>query len=104
MLLDLVPTRAGARLELAVSGELDLYTAPRLEEAVVVETSTGATEVVLELSGVTFVDSSGLSAIIKLHQRLEAEGASLALRTPSSFVVRLLDLTGVSGALTVLEE
>lgn len=104
MLLDLGATRDGSRLDLAVAGELDLYTAPRLEEAVAVETSTGASEVVLELSGVTFVDSSGLSAIITLHQQLTASGATLALRNPSAFVVRLLDLTGVAGALTVVTD
>jgi anti-anti-sigma factor len=80
-------------------GEIDAGSATtlqrRLDEAG--ELTTGA--VVLDMSGVTFIDSTGLSVVIRAHQGMGEDGRSLLLRHISAPVRRLLEITGVGPAL-----
>ena len=64
---------AGAGVVVAVAGDIDLATAPRMVEAVDAELGRGH-DVQLDLSGVTFLDSTGIHALA----RLVSEGASAA--------------------------
>jgi anti-sigma B factor antagonist len=84
-------------------GVLDLYTAPRLREAMV-EVLAGRNEpfvVTLDVSGLDFVDSSGLGVLIAVLKRLRHIGGNLVLRAPSRSLGRLLDLTGLDKVFTV---
>src|SRR5262245_60169962 len=77
-------------------GEVDLLTATELEQAIALALATpGATGVVVDLAGVTFLDSSGISALLK-GRRL-AEGATKTYRVGAAhgFVLQILELTGV---------
>lgn len=94
--LTITPTAVG----LAVVGEIDAHTAPSLAAAVA-ERELGSLEI--DLSGVEFVDSSGLRALIEAHQQLEANGGSLTLARPSAVVKRLFDISGVGEYLNVTE-
>src|SRR5262245_44088472 len=94
--LAITPTENG----FAVAGEIDAHTAPEISEAIA-QASGGALEI--DLSGVEFVDSSGLRALIEAHQRLEANGGSLKLVRPSAVVSRLFDISGVGEYLNVSE-
>jgi anti-sigma B factor antagonist len=80
----------------ALVGEIDANTAGRLTQAF-----DGPGDLVLDLSGVEFVDSSGLRVLIELHQNRSQAGGSLVLRTPSPAVRRLLEVSGVADYLTV---
>lgn len=82
---------------LRASGEIDAHTAPSLATAI---DSAGPT-VKLDLSGVEFVDSSGLRVLIDAHQRLNEQGGSLTILSPSAAVSRLFEISGVSDYLTV---
>ena len=84
----------------AVVGEIDAHTAPEISEAVARATSSALE---IDLSGVDFVDSSGLRALIEAHQRFEANGGSLTLVRPSAVVSRLFDISGVGDYLNVSE-
>ncbi len=85
---------------LTVSGELDLATAPSLMAAVTELASAGGPPAVIDLSHVTFCDSSGLGALIAARQLLPAEN-SLVLRQPSASVRKLLALTGMTRMFTI---
>jgi anti-sigma B factor antagonist len=87
--------RDGARGVITIKGELDAYTAPAVEEQITKLTDAQVTTVVLDLSETSFLDSSGLRAILTAHRRLEGEGG-LLLRAPSEPVVRLLEITGLT--------
>lgn len=78
---------------LAMSGDLDLLAAPELYQrgAHAVE---GRHNLILDLSGVTFCDSSGFNALIRLRRRAEEAGGRLLLAAPPEQVVRLLALSG----------
>ena len=82
---------------LAVSGELDPATAPRLEQAIAVAVAIeGAAKVVVDLSGVAFIDSSGLSALVTGSARGEEAGVRVVVTNPSGQCERLLVATNLT--------
>jgi anti-anti-sigma factor len=68
----------GGTVRVRVIGEVDLQTAPMLEEALLREVEIGS-EVLLDPSEVSFIDSAGLHAIIAAAQRAKSNGGRLAL-------------------------
>lgn len=93
--------RSAGRGALQLSGEIDVYTAPHLERRIV---ETDDSEVLrIELSGVTFVDSSGLRVLISAHAAREEAGGRLELVAPSVPVMRLLELTALDQHLHIVE-
>jgi len=83
-----------------VLGELDLYTAPNLRESVLEVADDGQRQLIIDLSGVPFMDSSGLGVIVACLKRLREAGGDLALVTrPDSPPTKLLSLTGLDRAI-----
>ncbi len=79
---------------LAVAGEIDLASAPVLKGALLARLSVGATRLVLDLSGVTHMDSTGLGVLVGVQRRLPEDGAiAIAGATPA--VRSLFELTGL---------
>lgn len=79
---------------LAVAGEIDAATSPSLRDAML-SALTLTDRLVLDASGVTFMDSSALHVLIRTQQT--AGGApSVVVRNPSDQVRRLLQLTGLT--------
>lgn len=92
----LATEREGEQAILVVRGELDAYSAPALEDHIARLLTDGQREVVLDLSQTTFLDSSGLRAILTAHRRIGEQGGKLVLRHPSEPVLRLLEITGLT--------
>ena len=85
---------------LSVEGEVDLYTAPAVREAAVGAMESGADHVLLDLTDVPFMDSSGLAVIVACLKRLRELGGDLAVVSPpSSPPTKLLSLTGLDHAI-----
>ena len=87
---------------IAPEGELDLYAAralaPELNEAA----GAGHSRVVVDLSRVTFIDSSGLGLILQAHQRLQRQGRDFTVVAPrGSAAAVLIDLAGLRSSLVV---
>jgi anti-sigma B factor antagonist len=78
-----------------VSGELDIRTCERLERMTGELVDVGR-RVVLDLSELTFCDSTGLAVLVRLHKRAETAGGTLVLRAPVPRVLNLLTLTGLT--------
>ncbi|MES9520745.1 STAS domain-containing protein [Streptomyces capoamus] len=81
------------RAVITVCGEMDLETCPELAQAASV-IALDSKPLYLDLSGVSFMDSSGLNVLLLLHQRLHGEGSRLALTGLQPHVDRLLQVTG----------
>ena len=81
------------RTRITVRGELDAMSAPDIHAAI---GAAAAGDVELDMADVTFIDSSGLAAVIEGHLRLAPQGRRLVLVERSPAVQRLLDLSGVS--------
>jgi anti-anti-sigma factor len=91
----------GGRTVLLVAGELDPHTAEELSAALEPLVSvSGPDEVVLDLSGIEFMDSSGLRAVLAANDAVRSRGGRLVLSKPSDSVRRLLEITDL---LTLLD-
>ncbi len=77
---------------LAVGGELDLATAPRLHQAVTAEVAAGRNRLVLDLSGADFIDSVGLGMIVGSLRRARSHGGDLLLVCPEPRLVRVFQM------------
>jgi len=89
----------GARLR--ASGDVDLATATRLFETIMAVAPAPFHEVVVDLHGVTFMDSTGLSALIRAHRQLLSRDVRLVLVDPSPQVAHLVEVAHVEGYLNV---
>jgi anti-sigma B factor antagonist len=88
----------GARHTLRLQGELDLLTAPGLEAAIteIAEHSAdAASEIILDLSELAFIDSTGLRAILLAKQLCESHRCELRMIRAQEQVRRLFELTGL---------
>ncbi|WP_421118627.1 STAS domain-containing protein [Aquihabitans daechungensis] len=93
--------RSGSHLRLVVEGEVDARTAPDLLDAFHEGNRPPAAIVQVDLSAVSFFDSSGLVALQRLHQQATATGDSFAIVDPSPSVERILQLTGLDQLLPI---
>jgi anti-anti-sigma factor len=87
----------GVVVELA--GELDLSTVPIFVEALDEVLSGEPAAVELDLSKLSFIDSSGVGAYVSLYRRARAKGSRLSVGGRSPLVERVLQLSGVEEAL-----
>ncbi len=79
-------------------GPLDVYTAPALRERLERDVASGC-RVVVDLTGVTIIDSSGLGALLRARNRAEADAlARFGLICPGRRMRRLFDITGLRAA------
>lgn len=84
-----------------VAGEVDLATAPQLRSALEGLEGAPSTRVVVDLSGVDFMDGSGVAALLAAAMSLRSQGKDLVVRHPSRPVCRVLDATRVGDRLAI---
>jgi anti-sigma B factor antagonist len=87
---------SGSRVFVALKGELDISTAPLLQDTLADVLGDGPAEIVLNLSELNYVDSTGLSLFITATKRARAEGSKLVLRDPQASTQRLLEITNLT--------
>lgn len=92
----------GQRVVLQLDGELDLASVPALEDAMASATLDDIAELVLDLRGLEFIDSTGLRAILLQDKRSTERGQTFALVRGSEQVQRLLDLTHLNEHLKIV--
>jgi anti-sigma B factor antagonist len=78
---------------LVVHGDADLHSAPELKERLRMAVDSGATNVVLDLSDVTFIDSTSLGVLLGSMRRLREVDGQLRLVVPRPEVRRIFELT-----------
>lgn len=83
---------------LEVVGEVDAHTCSRLKAALDELLAPGerGPDIVIDMAGVTFLDSSGLRVLLGAAKEAEDLGGHVRLRAPSDGVVRLLEITGLA--------
>lgn len=95
-----VENRNGHVLVRAV-GELDMSTAPSLTTAAGNAFADGYQLLMLDLSGISFMDSTGLSALLAVHREAVARDAHAAIIAPSDNALRVLEMLGVDQVLNI---
>jgi anti-sigma B factor antagonist len=101
-----VSTRSqGERVIVALAGEIDLYTAPRLQsELASVLAGAEPTRLSVDMSAVEFCDSTGMNVLLAAHRRATEQGGSLDLVGPRPAVRKILQVTGLETVFTVLKD
>lgn len=112
--IEALPLRLMARAELddenldettsvvGVSGELDVTTRSELRRHVEAALDGGRTKLVIDLSGLTHMDSSGLAELISCHQRAQSLNGGLVLVVPPGAIQRTLEIRGVNHLFTMV--
>ncbi len=83
-----------------VAGELSLAEAPLLEQRLSELLAGAPAAIVVDLAGVEFIDSSGLSVLIRAQQQASASGVAFGVQNPRAQAHRLFSLTGLDERLT----
>jgi anti-sigma B factor antagonist len=79
----------------SLSGEVDIFTAPQFKECLVEMLDSGVRRLVIDFSGVTFIDSTALGVLIGGVRRVHGAGGAMALVVATRPVERVLSVTGL---------
>src|SRR3954451_22613107 len=85
-------------------GELDLAGVEDARRAVEEAEQDSALMLVLDMSGLTFMDSSGLEVVLRSARRARESGRRLVVQRPSPYVKRLLEMTAIDQSLDIVED
>ena len=80
---------------LKVGGEIDVYTAPRLREAIVTAIEAGRTRLVIDVEKVEFLDSTGLGVLVGALKKVRADGGTLDIVCTQQRILKIFDITGL---------
>jgi anti-sigma B factor antagonist len=97
-------TSDGDRATVSLRGELDLAGVDRAREAIEQAESTPGGLLVLDLSELDFIDSTGLEVLLRAARRAHDTGRRLIVQRPSRYVRRLLELTAIDQSLDIVED
>ena len=99
--VEISTTRDDDRVVLSVSGDIDMATAPALHEARAHTADTSAAAICVDLNDVGFMDSTGLRALVTIHEALDHPRRRLVIVCPAGPARRTLELSGLLGVLNV---
>jgi anti-sigma B factor antagonist len=94
-------SRTDGTAVVSVRGEVDVYTAPYLWDEIDRAITDTANHLVIDLSNVTFIDSSGLAVLIRAHKRLRPIEGTVVVRGAAEQVSMTLEVTKLNTVLTV---
>jgi anti-sigma B factor antagonist len=90
------------RTLIAVSGEIDLFTAPDLKAKITDAIAAGCRELIIDLTETTFLDSTALGVLIGALKRLREQDGVLVLVNERASIARTLEITGLDKIFTVV--
>ena len=93
--IDLKTEDEGGTLVFILRGSLDLATSPTIRAALTDAADKGHRNIIVDLSGLEFLDSTGLGALIGAHRRAGEHEGSLRLVVREGPILRLLNITGL---------
>jgi anti-sigma B factor antagonist len=86
---------------IALTGEVDLYTAPEFKQELLRVIGEGAKQVVVDFSDTTFIDSTTLGVLVGGVKRLRPEGGQLSLICSDRNIVKIFEITGLDRVFTI---
>jgi anti-sigma B factor antagonist len=102
-LLRIASARDGDTHVVALAGELDLVSVPEVEKELRRVEASDADAIVVDLSGLEFIDSTGIRLLIQTEQRSRWDAGRLAVKRPPQRVFRVLTLAGVDQLLPFVD-
>jgi anti-sigma B factor antagonist len=96
---------AGDHVIVTLSGEIDLYTAPRLQSQLAAALKADhPVRLVVDMSGVDFCDSTGMNVLLAAQRTAREHGGNVELSGPRPAVRKILQVTGLESVFTVVED
>ena len=86
---------------LTLRGEIDVYTAPRMRQAIVDLVDAGSLNIVVDMGMVDFLDSTGLGVLVEGLKRVRTRGGNLSLVVTQDKIVKIFDITGLNKAFPI---
>jgi anti-sigma B factor antagonist len=99
--LDLETIERGEHSILAVRGEIDVYTAPLLRQAILDLVEQGRLNVVIDMHAVDFLDSTGLGVLVEGLKRVRTREGSFAIVATEGKILKIFDITGLNKAFPI---
>ena len=96
--LELETTKHDHTTVLTVRGEIDVYTAPRLRQAIVDLVDAGSTSIVVDMEKVDFLDSTGLGVLVEGLKRVRTRGGDLSIVVTQDKILKIFEITGLNKA------
>jgi anti-sigma B factor antagonist len=93
----------GTTAEIEINGEVDLACVPELERTVDRALRAAPERVVVDLRGATFIDSSGIGALLRLRTRAIARQTDMIVMRPSGDADRIFEICGIEGVFPRLD-
>ena len=81
---------------LEIEGEVDVYTSPQLKQDILQLAEAGVNRIIINLSKLEYLDSTGLGVLIGGLKRLREAGGNLALVGPGMRILRIFEITGLN--------
>jgi anti-sigma B factor antagonist len=85
------------------SGEIDVATAPPLRDRLQALTTSGKANIVVDLLGVTFLDSTALGVLVGALKRCREAGGDLPLVIAEPRILKVFEITGLTGVFPIFE-
>jgi anti-sigma B factor antagonist len=101
MMMQIATTPGSDRYLITVSGEVDLATSPELDVAIIAAIDSGTTSVVIDLTDVSFMDSSGLGVIVRALKRCREAENDLDLVITNERVLKVFGITGLDQVIPI---
>jgi len=104
MELDIQTNQAGDLCEMVLTGEVDVYTAPSLKQELVTRIEGGCANVVVDLEGVSFIDSSGLGVLVSALRRARERDGSVRIVCTRDSVLKIFRITGLDKVFPIFSD
>lgn len=101
--LDVETSQVGAASVLTLRGEIDVYTAPRLRQAIIDLVDGGAAHIAVDMRGVDFLDSTGLGVLVGGLKRVKVKDGSLTIVTTQDKILKIFDITGLNKVFPIFD-
>src|ERR1700752_5128245 len=88
---------------IAVSGEIDVYTGPKLREKLISLVDAGSYQLIVDMEGVEFLDSTGLGVLVGGLKRVRAQDGWIDLVCTQSRILRIFKITGLNKVFSIYD-
>lgn len=96
MALDITVKQENQVLTVFLKGELDHHTASKIKDAIDLRILKAPVKMlVLDMGGVTFMDSSGIGLIVGRYNRIKSFGGNMAIKNPNQTLSKILKMSGI---------
>ncbi|NTU72398.1 MAG: STAS domain-containing protein [Coriobacteriia bacterium] len=104
MELDIQAQQSQSDCVVTLGGEVDVYTAPKLKERLIELVEGGCSNVVVDLEGVSFIDSSGLGVLVSILRRARERDGAVRIVCTRDNILKIFRITGLDKVFPVFTD